>query len=461
MLRRLLRPKPNAVIAAIVSTSHFGPARTLASGLARAAPGIDRALLWVDAPAGADRASAIRASAFDRILTPEDLLEEQPLASLRCRYTLPEFCFALKPLLLRRLLDEGHSHAVYLDTDLQVYAPLDPVWKELGRHSIALTPHITEPLPEDDHLPRDMTILRAGAFNLGFVGVANDPHARRFLDWWAERESRYGYLDPWRGWGADQRWCDLVPVLFEGVGILKSPGMNVGYWNLLSRPLSKRDGRWYAAGEPLMFFHFSGFDPEHPATLSKFQDRIDPAAYPLLAELLADYALQLKQSATVVAGSLPASPSPADTIAPDAVADAFVGAAMAPENYAVRLTAAPDVVCAEPGEVVLLRITVENPGPHPLHIARHSDGASGIGLTYHLLREDDGLLAWDNPRFYSPAPLPPRALREIDVRYRVPGDPGHFVLEFDLVQEGIGWFHERGGTTARVEVYAGIHRGAR
>ena len=456
-----MRPKLNAAIAAIVSSSHFGQARSLSSGLSTAAADVDRALLWVDPVAGADHEGARKALGFERVLTPEELLTPQALAALRARYTLPELCFALKPLLLRRLLDDGYSCAFYFDTDMQVYAPLATAFEELERHSIVLTPHITEPLPEDDHLPRDMTILRAGAFNLGFVGVADDPEARRFLDWWAERESRYGYLDPWRGWGADQRWCDLVPALFARVGILKNPGMNVGYWNLPSRPLSKREGRWHAAGQPLMFFHFSGFDPGQPGTLSKFQDRIDPAADPLLAELLADYAAQLKQSAAAVTDFSPPLPIPAETIGPDAEVDASVGAPLAPENYAVRLKVSPAVVCAEPGEVVMLRIAVRNPGPQPLHIASHSDGTRGIGLTYHLFDGGGDVLAWDNARLHCAEPLPPGATIVVEFRYRLPGDPGHFALEFDLVQEGIGWFSERGGMIARVEIFAGVHRGAK
>ena len=38
------------------------------------------------------------------------------------------------------------------------------------------------------------------------------------------------------------------------------------------------DERYTVDGRPLAFFHFSGFDPEHPLVLSRHQDRIDVAA---------------------------------------------------------------------------------------------------------------------------------------------------------------------------------------
>ena len=31
----------------------------------------------------------------------------------------------------------------------------------------------------------------------------------------------------------DQRWCDLVPALFDGVKVLRDPGLNVASWNLV------------------------------------------------------------------------------------------------------------------------------------------------------------------------------------------------------------------------------------
>ena len=45
-----------------------------------------------------------------------------------------------------------------------------------------------------------------------------------------------------------------------------------------------------ADGRPLSFFHFSGFDPTRPKTLSKHQNRLEVEPGSDLAELLADFA---------------------------------------------------------------------------------------------------------------------------------------------------------------------------
>jgi len=49
----------------------------------------------------------------------------------------------------------------------------------------------------------------------------------------------------------------------------------VAYWNLPHRPLTRDDGgEYHAAGEPLRFFHFSGYSPEEPQVISKHQTRL-------------------------------------------------------------------------------------------------------------------------------------------------------------------------------------------
>jgi hypothetical protein len=454
-------------VAAIATTSYLPHAATLAASLAAAHPDTERVLLWVDVPAGVQLEDAARQLGYRRVIVPHELISTEGLAGMSARYSVSELCFALKPLLLRKMLESGCASAIYLDTDIFVYRGLSAVFEAFAGNSIALTPHITEPLPDDDRLPRDLTILRAGAFNLGFIGVRNTPEALRFLDWWAARESRYGYVDPVRGWGGDQKWCDMVPALFDDVAILKNPGYNVAYWNLPSRPLSRVEGEWFAGGEPLVFFHFSGFDPERPGVLSKFQDRIDPSDDPLLSQLLADHAAKMHDCEGLVADVLrpigrrvPAEPASCGSQSPPDL-DGSLIIPLEESVYATSVQVSPREVFAEPGERVVLKIEIRNCGEQPLWIAAHSDGTHGVGLAFHWLRGNGEVLEPDNPRRYYPDPVPAGETTIVDFVYRVPNECGHFVLEFDLVHDGFRWFHPKVDDAARVEIFAGIHRGAK
>ncbi|MDQ3880665.1 MAG: glycosyltransferase, partial [Chloroflexota bacterium] len=74
---------------------------------------------------------------------------------------------------------------------------------------------------------------------------------------------------------------------------LRDPGYNVAYWNLHDRRVESADGGYLAAGRPLRFFHFSGFDPNRPDVLSRHQNRIDLNSDPVLLELCRSYAEEL------------------------------------------------------------------------------------------------------------------------------------------------------------------------
>jgi hypothetical protein len=451
-------------IVTVATTSYLHWAAALAESAAAACPDAERALLWVDAPVGFEFENAARGLGYGRVMLAQDLIAAEALAGMKARYSAPELCFALKPLLLRKMLDLGFAATIYFDADVFIYWELGAIFETLASNSIALTPHITEPLPDDDRLPRDFTILRAGAFNLGFIGVRATPEARRFLDWWAARESRYGYVDPLHGWGGDQKWCDMVPALFDGVAVLKNPGHNVAYWNLPSRPLSQVHGRWFAGGEPLVFFHFSGFDPRRPWMLSKFQDRIDPSHDPLLSRLLADYAAELSncerrvsQILRPIAKHESAEPATKGLLTP-AVLDRLLANPLEEVTYASSVRVSPREVFAEPGESVVFQVEICNRGEMPLWIAAHSDGIHGVGLTFHLLRGTRDVLAYDNPRHYYHDPIPGGKTATVIFVYRVPNEYAHFVLEFDLVHDGFTWFHPEIDAAARVEIFAGVPR---
>jgi glycosyltransferase involved in cell wall biosynthesis/2-polyprenyl-3-methyl-5-hydroxy-6-metoxy-1,4-benzoquinol methylase len=217
-------------------------------------------------------------------------------------YDVTELSTAVKPLLLRRLLDEGRREVIFLDPDIRLYAPLDDVIALADRHGIVLTPHTTRPFPRDGRQVDARFVLGAGVYNLGFIAVS--AAARPFLDWWAESTRREALIDFARAMFADQRWIDYAPCLFEP-HILKDPGYNVAYWNLHERDVTQEDGQYRvdAAQEsgavPLRFFHFSGFDVQKPWLLSRHQGdrpRVLLSERPVLARLCRDYVACLERA---------------------------------------------------------------------------------------------------------------------------------------------------------------------
>jgi glycosyltransferase involved in cell wall biosynthesis len=233
-------------------------------------------------------------------------LEAAEIHRLAGIYDVTELATAVKPLFLRRLLDEGRDDVIYLDPDIRIFGSLNEVAALARQHGLVLTPHTMEPLPKDDRQIDDLFILAAGVYNLGFVAVG--AAARPFLDWWWQCTRREALIDVTRMMFTDQRWVDFVPSLFEPY-ILKDPGYNVAYWNLHARRVTAVgdpddvDGddnrRYLVDGVPLRFFHFSGFETQRAWLLSRHQGdrpRVLLSEHPVLARICGDYAVALHRA---------------------------------------------------------------------------------------------------------------------------------------------------------------------
>ena len=218
-------------------------------------------------------------------------ISDSEKAELTLRYHILELATAVKPVCMMRHFAEGAERVVYLDPDICVFRPLDEVFEALdsGAQGV-LTPHLMAPLPQDGAHPDDLDIQRSGIYNLGFLALASGRETDELLAWWWGWLKTHCFADPSTGVFTDQKWMNFSALFWPRLLVLRHSGYNVAYWNLPQRSLAKADNDWQVDGEPLVFFHFSGFDPVNPGQLSKHQDRIDVRPWSDLAKLLAFYA---------------------------------------------------------------------------------------------------------------------------------------------------------------------------
>jgi len=212
------------------------------------------------------------------------------------RYDIMELNTAVKPFAFQRLLqDRGYTHALYFDPDIELFGALPTVMDALAEGaSFVLTPHLLSP-SEREEFPHDIGIMRAGVYNLGFLGVSAAPEALKILAWWARRLRWQCLNDPANGFFVDQKFMDLVPGFAPTARILHDPGLNVAYWNLAQRRfIPDGPGGPQVDGQPLGFFHYSGFDPRRLDRLSKHTQMLSNGSMPgPLAAFLAGYAERL------------------------------------------------------------------------------------------------------------------------------------------------------------------------
>jgi hypothetical protein len=199
---------------------------------------------------------------FDRVIWAEELMGEGAKPWL-FKHEVVEACTAVKGPALKKLLGEGADRVFYLDPDTAVLGSMDSMVEMLSSASILLTPH--QLVPESSKraiVDNEICSLAHGTYNLGFIAVRNDINGRALADWWSDRLIEYCVDDKGRGIFVDQKWCDLVPALFDGVKIVRDPGYNVASWNLSNRKVSfGKDGRCIVNGVELKFFHFTKLGP--------------------------------------------------------------------------------------------------------------------------------------------------------------------------------------------------------
>ena len=199
---------------------------------------------------------------FDSIIPLGDLGIPN-LKSWIFRHSIVELATGIKPYAFRAFLARPGCRAViYFDPDIVLFSRLDDLIGELEKGSILLTPHQTKPEESlEAVVDNEICSLRTGVFNLGFLAVLNDDQGHAFTDWWAKRLYYFCQAAYDQHLFTDQKWINLVPIFFDRVRILKNSRFNVATWNITTRCLEGSFRKGFTVdGEPLGFYHFSGFD---------------------------------------------------------------------------------------------------------------------------------------------------------------------------------------------------------
>ena len=103
-----------------------------------------------------------------------------------------------------------------------------------------------------------------------------------------------------------------------------------------------------------------------------------------------------------------------------------------------------------------MRVAVENTGAAVWRARGEAGtGRGAVRLGSHLLRADETEVAWDFAFAALPHDMAPGERAELTLAIAAPAEPGDYVVELDLVLEGIGWFEEGGGSTLRLPLAVG------
>lgn len=243
-----------------VTANYIPKARVLAHSVKRHNPG---AVFYVVLSDELPPSIQLEDEPFDRILLIQELgLPVPNLEAWIFKHSVVELCTAVKGQAFLRLFEEpGADKVVYLDPDIAVFHAFDELESLLDRHDVILTPHLSDPnTVYDSILDHELSTLRHGIYNLGFLALRRGAEGLRVATWWRDRLLEFCYDDIPGGLFTDQKWMDMAPAFFD-VHVLKDRTYNVATWNINHRPVTlDAAGKPFVHGRPLKFLHFSGFD---------------------------------------------------------------------------------------------------------------------------------------------------------------------------------------------------------
>ncbi|KJV10863.1 hypothetical protein VZ95_02085 [Elstera litoralis] len=243
----------------------------------------DTYVLLSERDPGPERRADLERRTGCRVLFMTDLGLAQPWV-MAFQYDVFEMSTALKPNGFVALFAAGYRQVLYFDTDIECYGPLDPIFEELTRVDAVVPPHIDAPLPNDGHSPTNEDILRSGQLNSGFLALNKTPETEQFARWWADRLNENCIFHINHYFFVDQFHLAMIVSFVKKLSIYHHPGANAAYWNLPQRaPFVAVGECGTLRGEPLIFFHYSGFAAEDLPRISRHQNRYRlPNDHPIL-----------------------------------------------------------------------------------------------------------------------------------------------------------------------------------
>ncbi len=203
-------------------------------------------------------------------------IETQDLLEAKSSRTWIEYIWTLTPHLTRfayDLLDMGSI--AYIDADCFLFNSLTPLYAEIGNAPVAIIPH--------RWTPRHVNRLRAaGLYNVSWVYFSKA--GLQCLDDWREQCIEWCY---WRvesdGRFADQGYLNDWPKKY-GAHVVKHLGADLAPWNqeqyrysINGKGLMISDGK---RTDPILFYHFHGFNHDGKHTSYTLHPMIAEHIYP-------------------------------------------------------------------------------------------------------------------------------------------------------------------------------------
>jgi len=175
------------------------------------------------------------------------------LLTIKSSRSKVEYYWTITPFLLQYILKLNSSikALAYLDADLFFFSSINPIFNEWKDGSIYLVPHRFR------SQTAEIGEKEAGKYNVGFVGIKNDPVGNAALKLWGSQTIEWCYDRIEEGKMGDQGYLNDWAERFSNVIVSSNIGVGVGGWNIMNYNIRKPLDHFVINEQKLIFVHFN------------------------------------------------------------------------------------------------------------------------------------------------------------------------------------------------------------
>ena len=183
--------------------------------------------------------------------------------------------WSMKTVFMKQLFQKPDiEKLIYVDSDIFFVENGDFLFDMLSDYRFLITPHWRCATNPESDMENFQLNFWDGIYNAGFIGANKD--SIEILDFWGKCCLAVCEKNRPAGFYVDQKYLDILPSRFEGIGVVRHKGCNLAGWNIIECPRSQNEkGEIKIEGKfNPVFIHFT------PETRRKIKQGSDPLIAP-------------------------------------------------------------------------------------------------------------------------------------------------------------------------------------
>jgi SAM-dependent methyltransferase len=127
--------------------------------------------------------------------------------------------------------------------------------------------------------------------------------------------------------------------------------------------------------------------------------------------------------------------------------------AMPAAAFRAQLHNETPITTLQPGEQIELQVRARNTSSHTWPGTLPAGVIYIVGLGNHWLSEAGAMLIESDGRTHITSDVPPQGEVRFQLPITAPSEAGRYLLELDMVQEGVAWFQQHGSPVVRLPIW--------